>query len=288
MKMELKGWFKRLINRGEEQHVLEDFSDQPKIMELRDQIDRYIASKVRDEKYFSLNNTKVENEKILAWEKKMIEGCFRVYFSVDLKECTKEQRNAIFHHQNKIAELMDELRTEGPRFSPDKMVELAELMRNSIASNGIIELGRINAEYGIIKQGAEVIFPEYDQLCKELGQDPLAARQKVGEEKEIAQDNQSREHEVKNGMFSPNHGEYVIVNGPLNLPFAISPERLREILENPINLSPVEEVIAQKNGKVINAAKQKHNLAEITAQAKAERNAPEGKNSTVVDRDKVI
>jgi len=260
IEMELKGWLKKLINGGQEQQVMiVDFSDQPEVLELKDQIDRYASSKVQNEDYFRIGISKADSEKILNWERKMIETCFTIYYRRELEsECTKQQAIAIKEQLLEKAELMHELRTMGADFPPKKMEKLAKLMQNSKASNGIIELGRINAKLGIVKQGAEVIFSEYDKLCKELGENPLEAsiREKSDSNKKV-RDN------------------YVIVEGPLKIPVAISLDKLNKLRDIAINggdltpLSALDKYLVDK----FRETAQRHNLAEITAQVSTERNS---------------
>ena len=161
--------FKRLIRKLTDNERVEfaDFKDNPKLKQLRDQIDQYISHKVH-ENYCSLDLSKEQSAKILSWEKKMIENCFNVYFKLDLKNVLEEQVQLIRAQLLMKAELMHEFRIKGKSFSPEKMKKLAKLMHNSLVINGMIELGELNEKLGIIKQGVDTIFPEYIQLCNEL------------------------------------------------------------------------------------------------------------------------
>mgnify|MGYP001013382773 CR=1 FL=1 len=167
--MELRDWIKKLIGDGRLKTV--NYEDNPEIKNLRDQIDRFIAEKVRDdfESYFSTTISKEQSRKIMHWEQRMIENCFIVYFKLDLANVPKKQVELMRSEQWEKAELMDELRIKGRKFSPKKMERLAKLMCNSLVTNGSIQLGWLNEKLGIIKQDAELVFPEYANLRKKFG-----------------------------------------------------------------------------------------------------------------------
>jgi len=167
--MELRDWIKKLIGQGQPEIL--HYGDNPETKNLRDQIDRFIAEKVRDdfESYFSTNISKEQSKKILDWEQKMIAGCFTVYFKLDLANVPKKQVELMRSELLEKAGLMHELRTKGEKFSLEKMKRLAKLMRNSEVNNGSIQLGWLNEKLGIIKQGAEIVFPEYENIRNEFG-----------------------------------------------------------------------------------------------------------------------
>lgn len=259
--MELRGWLKKIFNAEQDQRILYDFSGQPEIIELRDQIDKFISSKVQNKDYFSISLSNVDSEKILNWERNMIQNSFNLYYRWELEsKCTSQQTIIIREQLLEKAELMHELRTKGADFSPEKMERLAKLMQNSKSSKGINQLGRINAKLGLIKQGAEVIFPEYEQQCKELGEIPLKS--------DLGELNKGNKNARDN---------YVFVAGPLKIKVAITQEKLKQLRKiaekggSLKSLSALEQYLVNKykeTGKF--EEETRLNLADYTSRAASE------------------
>jgi len=121
--------------------------------------------KVRKE-YFSQHNTADDNSHIYNNEMAKIDSLLQVAKST----LTKKEYKLLKNFLETRAKLWHELRTKGVHFSQEKLLLLATLERVSLErdNRGIIELGRLNAELGLIKDSAEKIFPEYDRIYKQI------------------------------------------------------------------------------------------------------------------------
>lgn len=113
-----------------------------------------------DGRFYRINNSPEENERLMDQNMRAIRLVFR-------REDSSQGERA-----QKCARLWAELRETGAAFSPEKMKELAQLEKSPFINyrglNGIVELGRINRELGIIKPPQDkVIFSEYERVVRE-------------------------------------------------------------------------------------------------------------------------
>ena len=140
--------------------------------------------------YFATNNSDIENTNIYNKE---IDGInFILFFETQSKENrNKFTKKELWQTQQakeffKLrAKLWDELRREGARFSKERMILLTTLERIADSfyqkNRGIVELGRMNAELGIITENADRIYPEYTRISKLIEQETFYEKRKQKE-----------------------------------------------------------------------------------------------------------
>lgn len=133
------------------------------------------------EGYFQFDNSEEKNKELLDHELVVIEKLGSEY-PVYQKRISEQEYEQFLVMYQKRAKLYDQFRKEGPRFSPEKMQELVLLERSPFAERsekvGILELGRINKEFGIIKEGSAEVFPEYTWLSKHFPEITEVAKQR--------------------------------------------------------------------------------------------------------------
>ena len=150
---------------------------------------------VVDTAYFATNNSDAVNTNIYTREMEGIE--FLLYFEAKAPKGKGKFNSREFRQCKEFfelrAKLWDELRREGAQFSKEKMLLLATLERIADSkeqkNRGIVELGRINAELGIITENAAKIFPEYARISKMIEREKFYERRNREEIRESEERN---------------------------------------------------------------------------------------------------
>jgi hypothetical protein len=144
---------------------------------VRDELDSDVKKMARrerdllteDKDYFNMNNSEYTNKKLFKRAMEAVEYCYSDNSYPTYKDrCTEEEFAEMKKDSKDREKLMDKLRRMGPNFSVKEMKDLAALERSSFAERGemvgIVELGRINEELGIIKDDADRVFPEWTRV----------------------------------------------------------------------------------------------------------------------------
>jgi len=148
-------------------------------------------------KYFAVNNSDDENTN--KYNREMDGIKFILYFEnqskVNKRKFTRKEIQQAKEFFILRAKLWDGFRREGIRFSKEKLILLATLERVADGfyqkNRGIVELGRINAELGIITENENQIFPEYARISK------LIEKEKFYEKRRQEEIRESEERNLK-------------------------------------------------------------------------------------------